>query len=333
MALKQAYRTRWKRWLDRRIPPASQVQLSHRSIFILPTRTGFLFLLLLLLLLVTAINYQNSLIYGLTFWLFSVGLSAMLFTFRNLAGLTLGAGHSTPVFAGETVGLPVRLTAQKSRWHEALEIGFPQNTQVVDDACDSQVSKTLTLSFKTAKRGWLNPGRLRLDSRFPLGLFNAWTWVALDFKGLVYPKPEYVPFVFAAGESGEHLAGAPSLESGQQDFQGLRPYQAGDSLKRIAWKQLARGKGLVSKDFDHDEGATCWLDWEVLAPMPVETRLSRLTGWVLQAHQRNWRYGLRLPGVQLAPDNSEIHRDQCLKALALYGMDDGNRDSHTGARA
>lgn len=316
-------RKRWQRWLDRRIPPATQVTLNHRSIFILPTRTGVLFTVLLLLLLVTAINYQNSLIYALTFWLFSVGLAAMLFTFRNLAGLTLAAGHTTPVFAGETVGLPLRLEASGVRWHEALEIGFPDNIVVQADAtpkASSTPQADLILSYTTHQRGPLRPGRLRLDSRFPLGLFNTWTWVALDFKGLVYPRPEYVPFALAAGESGEHLAGAPSFESGQQDFQGLRPYQRGDSFRRIAWKQLARGKGLVSKDFDHDEGALCWLDWDTLAPLPTETRISRLTGWVLQAQQRNWRYGLKLPGVSIEPDNSEIHRDHCLKTLALYGL-------------
>src|SRR5690606_9731069 len=133
-------------------------------------------------------------------------------------------------------------------------------------------------------------------------------------------RPETVPFVFLASDGGEQLSGAPSAQSGEQGFQGLRPYRQGDSMRRIAWKQLARGKGLVSKDFDHDEGATCWLDWAALTGVPTETRLSRLCGWVLQAHQQGWRYGLRLPGEEFSPDNSEGHRDRCLRALALYGF-------------
>lgn len=322
MSVKQRIRQRWQRWLDRRIPPASQVTLSHRSIFILPTATGALYLLMLVVMLITAINYQNSLIYGLTFWLFSVGLVAMMFTFRNLSGLTLGAGHVNPVFQGDSVGLPLRLEASR-RWHESMAIGFPGYPLSQADAIPDKPA-TLILSYEALQRGHLRTGRLRLESRYPLGLFRTWTWVALDFKGLVYPHPEYVPFQFVAGESGEQLAGAPSLESGQQDFQGLRQYQPGDSLKHIAWKQLARGQGLVSKDFDHDEGALCWLDWEALAPAPLEVRLSRLTGWVLQAQQRNWRYGLRLPGRIIEPGNSEIHRDECLALLALYGLEEGN---------
>lgn len=318
------WRERWKRFLDRRIPPAPQVTLNHKSIFILPTRTGFLFTLLLIVLLLTAINYQNSLIYGLTFWLFSVSLAAMMFTFRNLSGLTLAAGRAYPCFAGDVIELPLRLTAAKKRYHEALLLGFPDNPSQLTDV-DTAQTRTLALSFRTAKRGPLQAERLRLDSRFPLGLFNTWTWVKLDFNALVYPRPETVPFVFASGEQGDQLIGAPSTVSGQQDFQGLRNYQPGDSMRQIAWKQLARGKGLVSKDFDHDEGATCWLDWDVLAPQTTEVRLSRLCGWVLQAHQLGWRYGLRLPGKDIAPDHSDGHRDRCLEALALHGFDGGER--------
>ena len=324
MAFREAIQTRWRQWLDRRIPPASEVTLGHKSIFILPTRTGWLFAGLLLLLLITAINYQNSLIYGLAFWLFSMGLAAMIFTFRNLAGLVLQAGHVNPVFAGDVAELPLRLSAQKKRLHEALVIGYPDDVSVVADAA-AGMKNNVNLSYRTWQRGWLNPGRLRLESCFPLGLFRAWTWVKLDFRGLVYPQPEYVPFVFAAGGAGDQIAGMPSRESGQQDFHGLRPYQPGDSMKIIAWKQVAQGKGMVTKEFDHDEGASCWLDWESLAPAHTETRLARLTGWVIEAEKRHWRYGLRLPGTEIAPDNTEVHRDQCLRALALFNLTGGEK--------
>ena len=60
------------RWLKRRIPPASRLTLSHRQIFIVPTRAGLALLLLLLIMLIGAINYQNSLVYGVTFLLGSL---------------------------------------------------------------------------------------------------------------------------------------------------------------------------------------------------------------------------------------------------------------------
>ncbi|MHA5864014.1 DUF58 domain-containing protein, partial [Pseudomonas aeruginosa] len=42
---------RWQRWLNRRIPPASSVELNQRRVFILPTRQGGAFGLALLVML------------------------------------------------------------------------------------------------------------------------------------------------------------------------------------------------------------------------------------------------------------------------------------------
>ena len=86
---RDAYRQRWRHWLNRRIPPARAVQLNQRRIFILPTPRGLAFSVVLLLMLLAGINYQNSLAYGLTFLLLSVFHTAMLHTYRNLSGLMI----------------------------------------------------------------------------------------------------------------------------------------------------------------------------------------------------------------------------------------------------
>lgn len=323
--LKQRIRRRWKRWLDHRIPLARAVQLGHRSIFIVPTSTGLVFTVLLAVLLVTAINYQNSLIYGVCFWLFSMAMGGMYFTFRNLKGLTLSAREAIPCFAGEAVDIPIRLNAEPRRSHLALWLGYsPQS----DDNPPKVVSVTseaeteVELGYRTHQRGRLRPGRLKLETRFPLGLYRAWSYVDLEVGSLVYPTPEMTPYVFATGEDDQgELEGATLDATGEQDFRGLRPYQPGDSMKQIAWKQMARGKGLVSKDFDSDQGASCWLDWNNLAG-DEETRLRRLCGWILTAHEEGLMYGVRMPGFSASPAHSETHLRHCLQYLALYGEED-----------
>ena len=50
----------------------------------------------------------------------------------------------------------------------------------------------------------------------------------------------------------------------------------------------------------------------------LEQRLSRLAGWVLAAERAGTSYGLRLPGVEIAPGRGDPHRNACLQALALY---------------
>ena len=93
LSLASWYRPRWLRWLKRRIPPSSSVLLDQRRIFIIPSRTGAAFGGAVLLMLLAGINYQNSLAYGLTFFLLAVFVVAILHTYRNLAGLTLQAAQ------------------------------------------------------------------------------------------------------------------------------------------------------------------------------------------------------------------------------------------------
>jgi uncharacterized protein (DUF58 family) len=53
----------------------------------------------------------------------------------------------------------------------------------------------------------------------------------------------------------------------------------------------------------------------------VESRLSILCRWALQAEQRGQQYGLRLPGTAIPPGRGEAHRTRCLEALALFGIE------------
>ena len=72
------------------------------------------------------------------------------------------------------------------------------------------------------------------------------------------------------------------------------------------------------KQFDGAARGELLLDWQL---MPVsldgESRLSRLTAWVIEAEARGLRWSLRLPGLELPVDGGASHRDRCLEALAL----------------
>src|SRR5688500_10876200 len=89
-------------WLFQlRGPELGEVVLVQRRIFILPTRAGVLFAFVLLLMLTGSINYTLSLGFVLTFLLASLAITAILHTYRNLAGLRITAARTPPVFAGD----------------------------------------------------------------------------------------------------------------------------------------------------------------------------------------------------------------------------------------
>jgi uncharacterized protein (DUF58 family) len=167
------------------------------------------------------------------------------------------------------------------------------------------------------RRGLLYPGRFRIFTTYPLGLFYAWAIVDLDMHCLVYPKPEpgNVPLPPAQAAGGEGTA----LGAGDDDFAGLRTFHPGDSPRRIAWKAFARNEVFLSKQFSGSAAAQLWLDLGDLPDlMGLEAKLSRLTRWVIESEAAGLRYGLRLPGSQTDPDSGALHRDRCLQALALF---------------
>lgn len=308
---------RWRAWLSRRVPATRRVVLHRSNVFIFPSRTGFAFVGLIALLILAAINYQNSMVFGMAFLLASTLTLAIGHTFRNLSGLTIEAVDVRPVFAGEHAEFGMRLIRATPRGHHALWLGWPGGiSQNVD--LDEESEQRLHLPFLAARRGWLNPGRLRLETTWPLGLLRAWTWLDLDQVALVYPHP-----LLAGPPRRAALADAEGQQlgaEGSDDFFGLRPYRAGDSLKHMAWKSFAREGELMVKEYGGHVDRSLWLDWEALPGLSVEDRLSALCGWVLACAAARDDYGLRLPGVEIAPGRGEAHRVRLLRALALYGQ-------------
>ncbi|HEX6829743.1 MAG TPA: DUF58 domain-containing protein [Burkholderiales bacterium] len=293
------------------------VLLVHRRVFILPTRHGLLFALFLGLMLLGSLNYNLSLGYVLTFLLATLGLVSILHTFRNLAHLRVSAGRTTAVFAGETGSFPVLLESPENSVRWAIGVSRAGEDPVYVNV-PAGVPAEAVLRVEAPRRGWLRPGRLRVFTQFPLGLLHAWSYVEPDVKLLVYAKPDRsrLPLPMMQPAAG---AGA-AFGSGDEDFSGMRPYRPGDSPRQVAWKAAAREQGLFTKLFSGRAEAELWLDWDLLAGLEAEARLSRLTRWVLEAEAAEIAYGLRIPGKSRAPAHGPAHRDRCLQDLALFGL-------------
>ena len=277
-------------------PERGAIVLRHRRVYILPTRLGWMFAASLGVLLLGSINYSLALGFALTFLLAGMGLAGMVHTARNLALLSVSVGRVEPVFAGESAQFPL-LLENRARFDRPAILArhLASGAQVVLDAPADSIAEAV-LAVPAAKRGRLAMGRTMLETRFPLGLFRAWSYVEPDAQGLVYPKPERSPL---PAPQAEVEGGATQLLArGNDDFAGLRSYQRSDSPRHVAWKAAARTGELLTKQFSGEAALQLWLDWQALPrDLHTEARLSRLAGWVLAAERGGARYGLRLPGV------------------------------------
>jgi uncharacterized protein (DUF58 family) len=310
----------WQFWqfvANRAKPEAGPVVLTQKRVYILPTRHGYTFALALVLMLIGSINYSLSLGFILTFLLGGMGVVSILHTYRNLAQLEVAAGRVDAAFAGGEAVFRLDLgnPSAFARW-SVVAVREAARTQ---GDVPARGHALLALPVPAAQRGWLPLGRVTLETRFPLGLLRAWSYVQLDARALVYPRPDDAPL--PALTDVPNAGDALSTGAGTDDFAGLRAHTPSDSPRHIAWKSVARGSTLLTKTFHGHAVRELWLDFDQLpAKLDVEQRLSRLTRWVVDAEEAGVAYGLRLGGVELGPATGDAHRDACLKALALYGL-------------
>ena len=324
-----ALKDQFQRWLFQlRGPETGVIVLGQRRIFILPTRHGLMFAAMLVLMLTGSINYALSLGFVLTFLLAAMGVNTIVYTFRNLANLHIVGGRARPVFAGATAHFIVHLENAGDTPRYAVNLTHDKRDWVSADI-PARSTVAAAAAVLASRRGILRPGRLTLFTRYPLGLFYAWSYLELDLQCVVYPRPASpgLPLPAPATSSG---AGS-GRSGGQEDFAGMRQYHVGDSPRHIAWKLAARDQGLLTKQFSGRADTELWLDWALLPPaLGTEEKLSHLARWVIDAHEAGLSFGLRLPGKIVEMANGDAQREHCLEALARFETAGEKSTGNTG---
>ncbi len=185
----------------------------------------------------------------------------------------------------------------------------------------------LLLGQRLPRRGWHRAEQVQVETRYPFGLFRAWTVWRPATQWLAWPAAETpaaaLPWA-AAAESDAPLAARGSPQAGQE-ASGLRSWRRGDALTQVHWKKtaqsLAGGGDLVSRDLQGQPPTRLSLDWAQAAGLDDEQRLARLCAWVLSAEQAGVAYGLTLPGQPpLPPGQGPLQQREALHRLATWGL-------------
>ena len=327
-------KTGWKRFFQRRRDTAQPgpIVLVRRHIYIFPSHFGFLFALVLIVMLLGSMNYNNSMGYALTFLLGSMAIVSILHTHRTLLGLRIEAGKVAPVFAGETAQFQLWLDNRKHAARYALvwlrndnqkisglrESSGQPSKMTIDLPAEQRIS--INIAVPSSQRGQLSLGPLTVYTRFPVGLFHAWSYVHLDMSTLVYPQPRGHK-TLPLGQQSENTGEGSPRDGGGEDFIGYRDYKPGDSPRHIDWKAVAREQNWMIKQFGGMSAAQVWFTWDDVSMLnDLEAALSQLCLWILVAESQGAQYGLKIPGHNFEPNIGEQHREQCLQALATTSI-------------
>lgn len=296
--------------------PTLPYTLQYRNVYILPTTFGTAFALLLVLTGLGGLNFNNNLALLLVFVLGAITQMTNMLAYRNLVGLEIRTVRGEPVFAGDPLHVQLTVRNDQDRHRISLEAALASEDEGTCRDVAARGERTFSLAMPTTRRGWQDIPPLRLQTRYPLGMFRAWTWVLPARQALVYPRPAKQPPPLPSSDDGQ--SGQARKGPGDQVY-GLRNYRPGDPLKTIAWRTSARHDELYTRQMEVPQEATCVLDYRRLDGMDTEQRLSVLTAWVLLAEHRQLSYALRLPDQTLPTGSGPAHRADCLEALALFG--------------
>lgn len=311
----QAIRIKLQGWFNSRIERhGNSITLTGRSIYVIPTRYGFLLGAMLLGLLLGSMNYSNSMSFMLTFLLTSIGILGMHYTYGNMVQLKIEAGLCPPIFASQYANIPFFLTPLNARPRFGLFLGDADRLQQPGNV--EQPRSIVYFKTEALSRGRYTLPRTRIWTTFPFGLFYSWAWLKLDQSVLVYPQPQAL--LQHLESEGQQQGEQSSSRKGDDDFAGIRRYQETDSPNRIAWKALAHSGELLAKDFHGTTDNNIWLNYELLVQLEPEERLSQLCQWILDCERDHLPYGLCLPGSRVDIDLGERHKQRCLELLALF---------------
>ncbi len=322
----------FKNFVARRAQKNKVHELTQKNIYIFPSKQGGVFLLMLLLMLVTAINYQSSLIYLFVFILFSVFVLSIWLCFFNLHGVRFRVDSCPAIEAGNSLRVKFSLLdSGKDRWgvravldnekvveSAGLESkGRPESPAFVwfANARDGASSgSVIVLEGQSYSRGvYALPG-VKFETFFPFGLVRAWTWLWFDSSLIVYPIPIAPP----VGQDAH-----ASDQSQEKKYKGTEPddsrrFQSGDALRRVMWRHYALRDELMVQDSAWQGSSNTALQWETYAGFGVEQALSFLCFDVMHLARENLEFSLTMPNGEVAMGVGAQHLDSCLALLAGF---------------
>ncbi len=314
------------RWLLERIRRRRGITqlprtLEYQHIFVLPSVFGIGFGVVLAITVIGGLNFNNNMALLTAFTVIAITLMTMFLSYRNQVGVAVIGINATPVFAGEVAVFEVLMHNSESRSRYALSTKWSTAAGPLvtgpGDCRDFAAEETLKLRLeqKTDRRGYMNMEPFVIENRFPFGLFKAWSVIIPEARCLVYPQPAPDSPPLPRTGRGDH---GTARKGDGEHFHGLREYQLGDPIKRVAWRASARHMKLYTREMETPREEACEFNWYLMGQRDTEEKLSILTAWILRAEHHQIPYSLEMPTDALPAGLGEEHRDACLRILALY---------------
>lgn len=286
------------------------------------TRMGAGYLLFTILIGFASLNTGNNSLY--------ITLSAMLATLllsgvmskEGLRRIDVEIVQLGEAWADRPVSATLRIKNRSRIWivRDLVLVGSELETPIVVAALDRRSSVEVSATFRFARRGRVNLGRIDLYTRFPFGFFLKKRRIRLSGEALVFPA------LLADSAFGANFAVVtgdqrPSGVAGRgHDVLAFREYIRGDELRHVHWKKSATTGRWIMKQPEAEANPQVVVSFDPWIPPGVsdeqfERLVSEAATYVRDALERGWDVRLHLNRQVLFATPSERHR--LFEALAI----------------
>lgn len=288
-------------------------------VYIIPTKFGFSFSGGALLIILIGSAYENNLVNLLGFFMLAILFTAMISTHNNIKAIEISRVETVFGFAGEQfpVSVVVHNAGRSAKSNCDFTIrGFKKIAQydaraVIPPNGDAR----LLASFESPSRGLHDLTHFVLSTTAPFGLFFAWQHRDTAATATIFPRRKgELNWTESTGTE----TGILQRVNGAEDYKEHRLYQPGDNLRRVDWLAFARGRQLMSKDFDEPAGTGLYFDFQKIQDPETEIRLEQLSKWIDLAIQRGEPFTLVIPGKKIGPDQGLAFAHRAWTELAKF---------------
>lgn len=312
-----------------------------KNTLIAPSRFGLLMIAITLCLFILGTNYQNNIILYLCYVLIALLCISLFASFFFYTDHKLVVHPIKPDFENRDLFVPFELISfsdskegvfflscqdnvkRQAFTFAGIKIKFPSsekvvNTRILKEAKNPDGKMRHKLLLPTLERGSHQCPSIKIWCYHGIGLFITWSIYKPDMTFLVYPKMQKAPLDMFESVGENEITNVHTNIGISNQLDGIRTHKETDPLHQISWKHVAKGQGLVSKNFSGSYDNVIWLKLSNYSSKEMEESLRIMSYWIHRLNRDDCQFGLDLNGSVIKPNKGVQHVNACLEALALY---------------
>ena len=304
-----------------------KIEKIKERIFLVPTFQGLILAAGCLAFFTQSILYGHDISYGLAVTLITLTLVSGVLGNNNLKQLSIQSCKIIPGPENSDLRCSIRFSSCGKEAHLALKISLTESSKKgwrqkklatirLPEVVIGE-NRAISIYMRATQRGIYSIPRVRVESRFPLGLFVAWRTYSNLGEYFIYPQPN-ITHCYNHKEGQNHYGDTTNPFGNDGDFSDFRRLREGESMNRVDWKVLARTDRYVVREFLDGSNNRKLISWFDCNQENDEDKLRQLSGQLFDCSRKGDVFALALPGEQTSWGTSQEHLYLCLRKLAEF---------------